>query len=263
LTSRWLLRQDGGFSSPPTSRRKRAVWIGAAFLVLLVLFPPIDLGIASAFYDPAHGFLWRDKPIPEGLHNWINGLSRVLGVVMGLGLVYTLFHSWRERQPVTLLRLGRREWAFLLLGLVLGPGLVANMVLKDHWGRARPVHVEEFGGKEYFSPPLVVSNQCSKNCSFIAGDPAMGFYLQIFAYVVARRFSRKVLAAGMAAGLLAGLLRIGMGAHFFSDVIYAGVFMTLTIAVLHAVMFDTERTTALWRYWTAWLDEGLDERRPA
>jgi lipid A 4'-phosphatase len=58
----------------------------------------------------------------------------------------------------------------------------------------------------------------------------------------------------MAAGLSAGLLRIGMGAHFFSDVIYAGVFMTLTIAGLHAAMFGSARTLDRWRRWTPWCD---------
>jgi lipid A 4'-phosphatase len=62
----------------------------------------------------------------------------------------------------------------------------------------------------------------------------------------------------MAAGLSAGLLRIGMGAHFFSDVTYAGVFMTLTIAGLHAAMFGSARTLDRWRRWTPW----CDSRRP-
>ena len=44
-----------------------------------------------------------------------------------------------------------------------------------------------------------------------------------------------------------------MGGHFFSDVIYAGVFMVLTIAALHAVMYGGRQTAALWRGWTPWL----------
>jgi lipid A 4'-phosphatase len=128
------------------------------------------------------------------------------------------------------------------------------------WSRARPVHVEEFGGHQYFSPPMVISNQCEKNCSFVAGDAAMGFYLQIFAYVVARRLAGPMLIVGMAAGLSAGLLRIGMGAHFFSDVIYAGVFMTVTIAGLHAAMFAPKQTLDLWRRWTPWCDRQWPSR---
>ena len=78
--------------------------------------------------------------------------------------------------------------------------------------------------------------------------------IQIADYGAARRFSGPLLAAGMAAGLSAELLRIGMGAHFFSDVIYAGVFMTLTIAGLHTAMSGPARTLDRWRRWTPWCD---------
>jgi lipid A 4'-phosphatase len=248
-----------------STRVRWSVRIGLAVLVLLVLVPAIDLGVSSLFHDPATGFIWRDQPVPEFLHNAIQILARVIGVVTLTAFLYTAGRSLWSRRPMTFLRLGSRSWAFLFLGLVLGPGLVANVILKDMWSRARPVQVEEFGGHQYYSPPLVISNQCDKNCSFVAGDAAMGFYLQIVAYVVARRFSGPLLAAGMAAGLAAGLLRIGMGAHFFSDVIYAGVFMTLTIAGLHAVLFGPTQTLDRWRRWTPWCDSrwpNLSRRSP-
>ena len=37
-----------------------------------------------------------------------------------------------------------------MIGLIVGPIIgcgVANLYFKDTWGRARPVHVEEFTGK--------------------------------------------------------------------------------------------------------------------
>jgi lipid A 4'-phosphatase len=237
-----------------SSRVRWSLRIGLAILVVLVLVPAIDLNVSRLFYDPATGFIWRNQPVPEFLHNAIQIAARVIGAVTLLAFLYTAGRSVWTKVPATLLRLGPRSWAFLFLGLVLGPGLVANVVLKDNWNRARPVQVKEFGGHQYYSPPMVLSNQCEKNCSFVAGDAAMGFYLQIVAYVVARRFSGPLLAAGMAVGLAAGLLRIGMGAHFFSDVIYAGVFMTLTIAGLHAAMFGPARTLDRWRRWTPWCD---------
>jgi len=243
-----------------SSRVRWSIRIGLAILVLLVLVPAIDFSVSKLFYHPATGFIWRDQPVPEFLHNSIQILARVIGAVTLLAFLYTAGRSLWAKSSVSLLRLGPKCWAFLFLGLVLGPGLVANVVLKDTWSRARPIQIEEFGGHQYYSPPLVLSNQCTKNCSFVAGDAAMGFYLQIVAYVVAIRFSGRVLAAGMAAGLAAGLLRIGMGAHFFSDVIYAGVFMTLTIAGLHAAMFGLAETLDRWRRWTPWCDSRWSAR---
>lgn len=244
----------GGLTAFRSSRVRWSIRFGLAILVMLVLVPAIDLNVSKLFFDPATGFIWRNQPVPETVHNAIQILARVIGTVTALAFIYTAVLYVRSRTSATLLRLGPKSWAFLFLGLVLGPGLVANVVLKDMWNRARPVQVEEFGGHQYYSPPMVFSNQCEKNCSFVAGDAAMGFYLQIVAYVVARRFSGPLLAAGMAAGLGAGLLRIGMGAHFFSDVIYAGVFMTLTIAGLHAALFGPDQTLGRWRRWTPWCD---------
>jgi lipid A 4'-phosphatase len=244
----------GGLAAFRSSRVRWSIRFGLAILVMLVLVPAIDLNVSKLFFDPATGFVWRNQPVPETVHNAIQILARVIGTVTALAFIYTAVLYVRSKTPATLLRLGPKSWAFLFLGLVLGPGLVANVVLKDMWNRARPVQVAEFGGSQYYSPPMVLSNQCEKNCSFVAGDAAMGFYLQILAYVVARRFSGPLLAAGMAAGLGAGLLRIGMGAHFFSDVIYAGVFMTLTIAGLHAALYGPDQTLDHWRRWTPWCD---------
>ena len=33
----------------------------------------------------------------------------------------------------------------LIVGPIIGCGVIANLYFKDTWGRARPVHVEEFG----------------------------------------------------------------------------------------------------------------------
>lgn len=260
------IRIDGDAAVLRSRRTRWAIRMGIAALILLVLVPAIDIGISRQFYDETAGFVWRSRPVPEAIHSAIQVAARIIGTVTLLAFLYTAGHSLRGllrtggRAPATLAGLGPRSWAFLFLGLVLGPGLVANVVLKDMWSRARPVQVEEFGGEQYFSPPMVISNQCRKNCSFVAGDAAMGFYLHIFAYVAVRRFAGPLLVAGMAAGLAAGLLRIGMGAHFFSDVIYAGVFMTLTIAGLHAAMFSPRQTLDLWRRWTPWCDSRWPSR---
>lgn len=212
-----------------------------ATAALLVLVPAIDLVVSGWFFDPAGGFVLRYAPLPEFLHDAIQILSRLLGVALAGGLLLTL----SMRRPI--LGLGGRQWLFLLAALVVGPGLVANTVFKDHWGRARPAQVEAFSGTRQFTPPLIIADQCRDNCSFVAGDPASGFYLHSFAYVVAPSRRRAVLAGGLAAGGLAGLLRIGMGAHFFSDVVFAGLFMVLTTAVLHAALFGAGATRRFWR----------------
>ena len=46
----------------------------------------------------------------------------------------------------------------MLFLLLLGPGLLVNVVLKDNsTGRARPSQVLEFGGSHQFSSPFEIS----------------------------------------------------------------------------------------------------------
>lgn len=221
--------------------------------------PGIDIAVSGLFFEPGAGFSWRSDGVANLIHEAIQVFARVIGVALLLGSAYTLVRSRRAGREFLLLGLDRRKWVFLFLSLVIAPGLVANTLLKDNFGRARPFQVEEFGGPLIHSPPMVVTDQCERNCSFVAGDPALGFWLHSFAYVVSRR-SRLVLAGGLAAGGLAGLLRIAMGAHFFSDVLFAGAFMLGTVALLHAAMFGWSATADRWRRWVG-LHKPVGEER--
>ena len=46
-----------------------------------------------------------------------------------------------------------------------------------------------------------------------------------------------LLAVGTLAGLAVGVVRIAQGAHFLSDIVFAGVFMALVTTAVHHVMF--------------------------
>lgn len=63
------------------------------------------------------------------------------------------------------------------------------------------------------------------------------------------QYRRGLLAAGLAAGLLAGAVRITQGAHFLSDVLFAGIFMALTVSLLHIAMIGIWREPR--RTWSA------------
>src|SRR6202007_2501046 len=104
-----------------------------------------------------------------------------------------------------------------------GPGLVTNAILKDHWGRARPTQITEFGGTKAFTPALVPARQCERNCSFVAGHPALGFYLVSFGFLVPPPRRRVVEAIAIATGALFGAARIAQGGHFLSDVVFSGL----------------------------------------
>ena len=213
--------------------------------LVLIIFPQIDLAVSRLFFrpdatDPSVTFVLASVPWAQSAHDLVMHGSQALGVALTLAFFYCAIRLCRFGG------LGTVQWLFLALALAAGPGVVANVIFKEHWGRARPAQIQDFGGSKQFTPPMVLSNQCSRNCSFVSGDPSAGFYLHTFAYV-ARRRQRTIFYGGIAIGLLIGVLRIAQGAHFFSDVLFSGAFMIATSAAIHALFYGVGATTAWWR----------------
>jgi membrane-associated PAP2 superfamily phosphatase len=145
----------------------------------------------------------------------------------------------RPRRP---LLIPGRAIVLMLLTLALAPGVVANLVLKEHWGRPRPIDVAEFGGDEHFRPWWDPRGDCPKNCSFIAGEPSGAFWTMAGAAVVPPQWRALAYAAALAFGAVVGVLRMAAGAHFFSDVVFAGVFSFLVIWLVHGWLYRWPRT---------------------
>lgn len=239
--------------APEEIRFRRDFLIGSALLTLclgaiLVANPGIDIAVSQTAKDacsvqPPHpGMAW----CPTVAMDLARKAFLALFVLVAIAAVVAAAHiviterRWIGAQQA-------RCW-FLIAVLVAGPGLVANLVLKDNMGRARPRQVVEFGGTKAFTPPLVVSQECSRNCSFVSGEASSIFAVFFALTLLYPRHRRALLASGIAAGLAAGAVRIMQGGHFFSDVLFAGVFMALTASVLHIVLIgiwrDPERTRA-------------------
>ncbi|TWB44192.1 phosphatase PAP2 family protein [Nitrospirillum pindoramense] len=241
------------FSGPRFSGLRALSFLALAVLAGLMAYatvsPLADLTIAGWFWTPDGGFAWRTGPVANVLHEAVQVGARVLAGVLVLGTAWTAWHR-RSPQRATLLGADVRAWGFLLLSLAIGPGLIGNAVLKDHWHRARPVQVVEFGGAAPYTPPVLPAPKanCGRNCSFVSGDAVLAFFLHSFAYT-ARRRQRLWLYGGLGVGAGVGLLRIGMGGHFFSDVLYAGLLAVLTSALLHAAFYGRRATLGLWCRW--------------
>ncbi len=200
--------------------KRPVVFVGLLLLASLIftLFPQVDQGVSGLFYRSGGGFFLYANPIIRT----INGVVPPLAVGSGIVLVTILAWAGWTKRPVA--GLSWRAAAYLLAVLLVAPGLLANTVLKDHWGRARPSHTVAFGGKKTFTPALIVSDQCDHNCSFVCGHAAMAFTPMALAFVLrTRRQRRYALAAGLGSGGLVGVVRIIEGGHFLSDVLFAGL----------------------------------------
>ena len=218
-----------------------AVAAGVAAAALFLSWPSLDPAGARLFYVEGVGFPLSHL---ETMQNMSDAL-RALAVGAGLALIAVLAGraalAGRGVGGRAARRLpGTRVAVYLLAVLIVGPGLVANTLFKENWGRARPSQTEEFGGDKTFSPPLVISDQCETNCSFVSGDASVGFALTAAGLIAARR-KRLWIAAGLAAGSVIGLGRVAMGAHYPSDVAFAGVFVILAAALLHRLVFGARR----------------------
>jgi len=198
--------------------------------LIFILWPELDITFQALFYRPGEGFFLKDSLFAVIFYE---GIRQLTPVVIGL-LVVLLGLSLHRR--IRAHGVNPRVVAFVLLAVALGPGLVVNTVFKDQWGRARPSQVVEFGGDRQFTPAFVPSDQCERNCSFVAGHPSMLFAL--FAPVLLLKRRRRVaMLAVIGLGALAGLGRIMQGAHFLSDVIFSGVFTFLVAWLLHEGLF--------------------------
>ncbi|WP_051206303.1 phosphatase PAP2 family protein [Oceanospirillum maris] len=193
-------------------------WMFGSFLFFVLLFslwPELDIQVSRLFFDPETGrFPANDNLVVKFVY-WLFKVMPTVIVPLLLGLCGI---SLLKKCPRTC-RKNRLNYAFMLIFLLLGPGLIVHTGFKDNWDRARPRNVVEFGGNHQFTPPLVVSDQCDKNCSFTSGHAAMGFAFIALAWVLQ---SRLWLVIGLGLGLFVGGVRVIQGGHFLSDIIFAG-----------------------------------------
>jgi lipid A 4'-phosphatase len=207
-----------------------ALYAGLCALVaaLFLAAPGVDLAVSGMFYDSAGGFFlanWAPLRLVEGTVPWLVRLMIVIAVIASAWLVLVGRPLWR---------LDRKALVFLVAATALGPGLIANTLLKDHWGRARPYQIEAFGGTRQFTPAPLPAAQCERNCAFVSGHAALAFSLISFAFLLPFGRRRKTAIAGaLAFGALVGLGRIAAGRHFLSDVVYAGLIVFATSWLLY------------------------------
>jgi lipid A 4'-phosphatase len=195
---------------------RAAHWALLAALLLcaavFLLFPQLDLAASALFYRPERGFVLLAYPAWQDFKDVVNDVPKV--IVIGCAAFLVLSHALRRWQS---LRYGA---LFTALLLALGAGAAVNAV-KDLWGRARPIQIQQFGGTQQFTPALVPAHQCERNCAFTSGHAAIGFALMAPAFFDRRR-RRAWFAAGIAGGVLLGVMRMAQGGHFLSDVVFSG-----------------------------------------
>lgn len=208
----------------------------AVFLAIVFLaFPELDLATSALFHDPETGFLIRSGDDIEVIRDVFVWVLIVLLATSFLALALRIL--FRRR----LFNVATRRWIFVLACFIIGPGLVANTLFKDNWGRPRPVQTEQFGGAFAFAPPLViVSDACDDNCSFISGEGSLAFMTGFALLGLLGIFTWPAIALALIYGSIGAFMRIAMGGHYLSDNLFAAVFMAMIAIMLYRLIVGRE-----------------------
>ena len=209
--------------------------VAAGFTTLLVRVTDADMRLSSLFYRPGAaggGWPWRESVLCRALDRAAPCLAVALGL---LGIAALVIGRLQPR---------RSAWSahglFILLTLLIGPGLVVNVIAKDHWRRPRPHRTIGLGGRYAYVPPLVTGPH---GRSFPCGDASVGFACGASYYVLRRRHPRAArlcFVASIAAGLTIGFARVATGAHFPSAVLWGGFLTWAVLMLLYYGIFMKE-----------------------
>ncbi|QOX80213.1 phosphatase PAP2 family protein [Trichlorobacter lovleyi] len=222
------------------SRVWREVWLVLAVLVAgtaLIAATGADLTVASHFYRS--GGWPTGEQFPWKLLYRLDRYPALAVAIFGLfAACYSYYRpDWR---------VWRRQGAFLVLLLALGPGLLVNATFKDHWGRPRPRELVQFGGTKAFMQPWQPRIN-GDGRSFPCGHGSAAFYLAAPYFIYRRRKPRvaqRWLFGGMTFGLLMSYARLAQGGHFLSDILWAwGIVWLSALALAAFLLPDQESET--------------------
>src|SRR5271166_256998 len=211
--------------------RALAVYVALALLTLGVfaLWPNLDLIVAHYFYDGG-GFAGRDS-----LARFGRDVFRVTPFV-----VLTAFAAlWFAKRRGVALRWAPsgRAVVFLIAAMAIGPGLIVNLGLKDHWHRPRPIQTQEFNGPDSFRPWYEDDGACETNCSFVSGEAATGFWMVAPASLLPPPWRGPAIVAAFLFGIGASLLRMAFGGHYLSDVLLGGLLTLIVIEIARKIVW--------------------------
>jgi len=196
-----------------------------------VIFPKVDI-IISDFFFLNQQFISEEYTAIKSLRTYLKYIMIIFPIIC---LIFLLLDFVNRKQKVRGIFETRTRFALLgfILGPIIGCGIIANLYFKENWGRARPVHIEEFGGTKIFSNPFVKSDQCVRNCSLISGETSAAFSFFVGTILLRNHY---YIFLNFILGFLVFFCRLSMGGHFFSDNMFAALLM-LYLAFFYRYVF--------------------------
>ncbi len=218
------------------SRARRELFVLlliAALTTLLFWTTDLDKRLAALFYEPGLGvdnWPYRHGRFIEILYDFAFPFTVVAGLAALIVYIAGHFHHYTRRF--------RRKALYILLVIALGPGVVVNLVFKDHWGRPRPLHTEQFGGEYAYVPPLKLGHTPDK--SFVCGHCSAG-YAFFALYFLSQNHKAIYFILTLALAWTMGFVRMTSGSHFVSDILWSGYLVFLVAYALYYGWFVRPR----------------------
>ena len=196
-----------------------------------LIFPAVDLWVSGLFYSDEAGFWAQSDPFLRRLRYLGPYLVRIIAIASGAVLVLKILLP--GRRPLVPLRAP----LFLLTTLILGPGVLVNLILKNNWGRPRPVMVDQFGGDLPYQLVWWPTNLCDTNCSFVSGEASAGIWLlaAVFLAPAAWRFALSCFVLPLV--FVLSVNRIAFGGHFLSDTMISWGLTLLVILGMYRLLY--------------------------
>ncbi len=234
----WPSRRYGQTFGPslelamPVLRNATLLTLAISLVTGLVfgLAPELDLAAANLFWRQGAGFIGQ-TPTGEMLRSIFYAAPLFLAACAVFGWLLRLVGFKRVWTP------SGRATLYLLLSLTLGPGLLVNVVLKEHSHRPRPIQTQDLGGQWEFRPWYRFDGQCQRNCSFVSGEAASAFWTLAPALLTPAPIRALSIAAALTFGVATSALRMAFGGHYLSDTLWAGLFTILIVLGLYRLFW--------------------------
>jgi lipid A 4'-phosphatase len=232
----------GFMAKPAFALGALVLWI--AVVALFHAETKWDLAVARWFFDPVNcaatetanhhgcdGFFYARVRWLVDLRLILQPLAAIMAVIAAVLLVRDIFRGKRWLDG------GIRLKAVLIATLAIGPGIIVNGILKNHWGRPRPWMTDQFGGWLPFVAAGEKTDYCLSNCSFISGESAAAGWLMCVAILMYARQRTYVATGLLVAAFIQPILRVAFDAHYLSDAVL-GFSLTIVLFMLLAMFSE-------------------------
>jgi membrane-associated phospholipid phosphatase len=223
-------------------------WTWWALLAIFRAFPGIDIYFSQLFFVPAAcdalapaGKICGDFPYSDGaIYDLLRTFFFRLPYIVAVVMVWKLIECYQQH-GATFNALRARNLKVALGTLLIGPGLLVNLILKEHWHRPRPVQTDLFGGTLHFAEAGSLAGKCVSNCSFISGEAASAGWLLCLLVFVPQSLRYALFAPVAAISILTPAMRLAFGAHYLSDIVLGWLSTLVVFAALLALAESQQR----------------------